>query len=153
MIILWVITSYCILIKSLYLPSQSATSPQASARICQWSSFLSAYEYNLKFRDNLSHANADALSRVSSETDTHPEVILLMEHFCNSPVIAHDIQAAIRNDSLLSKVLQYVHRGWPDNNMGGAELSLFSYREMNSLCRYILGIMCDSSFSTSQGCL
>ena len=71
MIILWVITSYCILIKSLYLPSQSATSPQASARICQWSLFLSAYEYNLKFRDNLSHANAVALSRVSSETDTH----------------------------------------------------------------------------------
>ena len=56
----------------------SATSPQASARICWWSSFLSAYEYNLKYRDILSHSNADTLSRlplavVPPETDTPPE--------------------------------------------------------------------------------
>ena len=107
--------------------------PQASARIRSWSLFLSAYEYNLKFRDTLSHSNADALSRlplavVPSETDTSPEVILLMEHLCNSPVTAHDIQAATRKDPLLSKVFQYVCRGWSDNSKGGAELSPFFTR-------------------------
>ena len=33
------------------LNEHRATSPQALARIRQWSLFLSAYEYNLKFRD------------------------------------------------------------------------------------------------------
>ena len=115
------------------------TSPHASARIRQWSLFLSAYEYNLKFRDTLSRANADALSSltlavVPPETDTPPEVILLMEHLCDSPVTAHDIQAATRKDPLLSKVLQYVRRGWPDNK-GGTDLSPFSHGELNSLCK------------------
>ena len=115
------------------LNEHRATSPQASARIRRWSLFLSAYEYNLKFRDTLSHSNADALSRlplavVPAETDTPPEVILLMEHLCDSPVTAHDIQAATWKDPLLSKVLQYVRRGWPDNNTGGADLSPFFTR-------------------------
>ena len=57
------------------LNEHRATSPQALARIRRWSLFLSAYEYNLKFRDTLSHCNADALSRlplavVPAETDT-----------------------------------------------------------------------------------
>ena len=55
-------------------------------------------------------------------------VILLMEHLCDSPVTAYDIQAATQKDPLLSKVLQYVSRGWPENNMGGADLSPFFTR-------------------------
>ena len=58
------------------------------------------------------------LARFSSE-------VMLMEHLCNSPVTAHCTQAATQKDPLLSKVLQYVRRGWPDNNTGGAELSPF----------------------------
>ena len=115
------------------LNEHHVTSPQAFARIHWWSLFFSAYEYNLKFRDTLSHANADALSRlplvvVPPETDTPPEVILLMEHLCDSSVTAHDIQAATQKDPLLSKVLQYVCRGWPDSNMGGTDLSPFFTR-------------------------
>ena len=57
------------------LNEHHATSPQASATIRQWSLFLSAFEYNLKYRDTLSHVSADTLSRlllavVPSETDT-----------------------------------------------------------------------------------
>ena len=82
-----------------------------------------------------SHANADALSRlplavVPPETDTPHEVILLMEHLCDSPVTAHNIQAATQKDPLLSKVLQYVHRGWPHNNTGGTDLSPFFTRRV-----------------------
>ena len=115
------------------------SSPQASARIRRLSLFLSAYEYNLKFRDTLSHSNAGALSRlplakVPPEIDTPPEVILLMEHLCNSTVTAHNIQAAMQKDPLLSKVLYYVRRGWPDINTGGADLSpYFTWRAEFSL--------------------
>ena len=72
---------------------------------------------------------------VPPETDTPPEVILFMEHLCNSPVAAHDIQAATWKDPLMSKVLQYVCRGWPDINTVGADLSPFSRGELNSLCK------------------
>ena len=41
---------------------------------------------------------------------------------------AHDIQAATQKDPLLSKVLQYVRRGWPDSNTGGTDLSPFFTR-------------------------
>jgi len=88
--------------------------------------------------ETLSRANVDAVSRlplaaVPSETDTPHEVILLMEHLCDSPVTAHDIQAATQKDPFLSKVLQYVRRSWPDNNTGGALSPFFTRKAELSL--------------------
>ena len=46
------------------LSEHRGTSPQASARICQWSLLLSMYEYTLKFRRTEAHGIVDALSRL-----------------------------------------------------------------------------------------
>ena len=97
-----------------------STSPQASARIKRWSLFLSSYEYKLVFRNTESHANADALSRLPlleepAESDTPPEIVLLVEHLEDSLVTAADIRKWTRKDPNLSKVLQYIMQGWPSH--------------------------------------
>lgn len=94
------------------------TSAQASARIRRWSLLLSAYEYKITFRKTHEHRNADALSRLplpqtQSESKTPPELVLLMEHLDDSPITARHIRVWTRRDPVLSKVLQYVERGWP----------------------------------------
>ena len=82
------------------------TSAQASARVRRWSLLLSAYEYSITFRNTHAHANADALSRlplplVQTESNTPPELVLLMEHLDESPVTAKHIQAWTRRDPVI----------------------------------------------------
>lgn len=96
------------------------TSPQASARIRRWSLLLSAYEYTITFRSTQAHSNADALSRlplpvVQTESKTPPELVLLLEHLEESPVTAQHIRVWTRRDQELSRVLQFIERGWPSN--------------------------------------
>ena len=81
------------------LGGHKPTSPQASARIRRWSLYLSMFEYTLKFRNTLAHANADALSRLPlpekpTVSQTPPELVLLADHLANSPVTADQIRAA-----------------------------------------------------------
>ena len=102
------------------LKEDRPTSAQASARIKRWSLFLSSYEYTLTFRNTLAHANADALSRlplpVAPATETpQPELVLLTEHLAESPISASDIRMWTARDPKLSRVLQYVQQGWPNN--------------------------------------
>ena len=64
--------------------------------------------------------NADALSRLplpeaQKESSAPPELVLLMEYLDYSPVTAHHIRVWTRRDPALSKVLQYVQRGWPSS--------------------------------------
>ena len=96
------------------------TSTQASARIRRWSLLLSAYEYTITFRKTQAHGNADALSRlplpqIQTKSKTPPELVLLMEHLDDSPVTARHIRVWSRRDVVLSKVLQFVERGWPSD--------------------------------------
>ena len=99
-------------------PTHKPTSPQASARVHQWSLLLSAYEYTMKFRCTSEHSNADALSRVPlreipAQTETPAELVLLMEHLADSPVTAKQIQVWTRRDPTLSTVMHYLQHGWP----------------------------------------
>ena len=94
------------------------TSPQASARIHRWSLYLSMFEYTLKFRRTTAHANADALSRLPLLVEpaavvTPPELVLLTEHFSNSPISADQIRTQTRKDPVLGQTLQYLEQGWP----------------------------------------
>ena len=100
------------------LNEKKPTSPQASARIRRWSLFLSAYEYTLVFRKTEAHGNADALSRlplleVPAQTQTPPELVLLMDHLNESPITAEQISTWTRRDPSLSALLQMVKQGWP----------------------------------------
>ena len=108
-------------------------SPQASGRIKSWSLFLSSYEYTLSFRKTGAHANADALSRLPlpeepSKTTVEPELVLLAEHLDESPITAADIRTWTSRDPKLSRVLQYVQYGWPNN--GDSELEPYSSRRL-----------------------
>ena len=114
------------------------TSTQASARIRRWSLFLSAYEYTITFRNTRAHGNADALSRlplpiVQTEPKTPPELVLLLEHLEESPVTVQHIRVWTRRDPELSKVLQFIERGWPPN--GDKSLSAYSAKR-NELSVY-----------------
>ena len=124
------------------LHEHRATSAQASARIRRWSLLLSAYEYTISFRKTQSHQNADALSRLplphlQTESKTPPELVLLMNHLDESPVTAQHIRAWTRRDTVLSKVLHYVQRGWPSD----CDKSLAMYSSKRS------------ELSVSQGCV
>ena len=95
------------------LHKHKPTSAQSSARIRRWSLLLSAYEYKISFRKTEDHGNADALSRLplkttSLETPQPPELVLLMNHLGESPVTARHIRVWT-----LSKVKDYIERGWP----------------------------------------
>ena len=93
------------------------TSAQASARIHRWS-LLSTYEY-IRFRNTHAHSNVNALSRLpvsetQKESKTPPELVLLMKYLEDSPVTARHIVVWTRRDPVLSKVLNHVEQGWPN---------------------------------------
>ena len=76
------------------------------------------FEYTLKFRNTIAHANADALSRlplpeVPTVNQTPPELVLLADRLSNSPVTAHQICDQMRKDPQLAPVVQFVQQGWP----------------------------------------
>ena len=110
-----------------------ATSQQASSRIKRWSLFLSNYEYQLVFRNTTAHANADALSRLPlpelpAKVFEEPELVLLAEHLQDSPVTADDIRVWTQRDQKLTRVLEYIQRGWPTD--GDPELEPYSSRRL-----------------------
>ena len=87
------------------LGGQKPMSPQASARICRWSLYLSMFQYTLQFRNTTAHANADALSRLPLPVTTAVARVgasnrSLSRFACN----------ATRRDPQLASVLQFVQQ-------------------------------------------
>ena len=69
------------------------------------------------FRKTEAHGIADALSRLPlleapAQTQTPPELVLLMDHLNESPVTVEHIRAWTRFDPSLSAFLQAVKQGW-----------------------------------------
>ena len=98
------------------LDGQKPTSPQASARIRQWSLYMSLFEYTMKFRNTTAHTNADALSRLPPPVEPAistlpPELVLFADHLSNSPVTTDQIRDCTRKDPQLSKIVQFVQQG------------------------------------------
>ena len=89
----------------------------AAARLQRWAILLSAYIYDIQFRNTAAHGNADALSRLPLPTKS-PEYLSEV-HLCNVeqieslPVTSQSIRRCTRQDSVLSKVLDYTLKGWP----------------------------------------
>ena len=70
------------------------------------------------FHNTTSHTNADALSRLPlpvepAKIELEPELVLLAEHLADSPETANDIRIWTERDAKLSRVLQFLHQGWP----------------------------------------
>lgn len=89
-----------------------------SPRMLRWSIILSAYSYTLTYHPGKSIANADALSRLpltSPEVDipAAPEVLML-ECSPEVPLSSKMIAKLSIRDPLLSRVLNFALKGWPD---------------------------------------
>ena len=94
--------------------------PLAAARLQRWAILLSAYQYDIVYRDTKSHANADALSRLSLHClEEHTSCvgasyIFNMTQIESLPITSSQLENATRYDPILGKVLHYTRYGWPD---------------------------------------
>ena len=90
----------------------------SAARMQRWALLLSAYSYTILFRPTQAHGNADGLSRLpvrETQASEGPDAAAVF-NVCqleSLPVQARDLEVATRQDALLSKVLRYTQRGWP----------------------------------------
>ena len=129
----------------LFDPKQ-ATSNTAAARIQRWSLFLSNYDYTVEHKKGINNSNADALSRLPLPT-TH-SILEELAHVQQvqvgqinaSPMDSKQIRIASINDPILSRVLGFVSRGWP-NLCPSEELKPFYLRstELTSEDHVLLG--------------
>ena len=103
--------------------------PLAAARMQRWALLLSAYNYSIEFRPTAAHANADGLSRIPLGT-RHPastDSIFTIGQIQALPVTAEQIATATRQDVVLSRVLNFVKEGWPEEV--SKELEPFARRQ------------------------
>ena len=100
--------------------SQQATSATGVAKIQRLSLYLSNFNYQVEYRKGCENSNADALSRLpltSTEStleelsNVQPVQVSLIE---STPIDSKQCKMAMLRDPILSKVLNFVLRGWPD---------------------------------------
>ncbi|XP_060546776.1 gypsy retrotransposon integrase-like protein 1 [Pantherophis guttatus] len=123
------------------LAGDRQTPVMISPRMSRWVEFLAGYSYHLIYRPGSAIAHADALSRCPVPTpasDLAPaSSVLLVEDF-DFPLTASDISAGSLADPAISKVLDWVRRGWP-KGPAPADLLPFFQRQ--------------NELSTQRGCL
>ena len=93
--------------------------PMAAARLQRWALKLSAYTYEIKFRRTQDHSNADCLSRLpvncGDSSDLVSESTIFNIHQIESlPITSSQLARATRTDKTLSRVYQFILKGWPD---------------------------------------
>ena len=114
----------------------------AAARMQRWALILSAHQYEIEYRSSSQHANADALSRLpnmSVPAKSEEAGIYHVSIVDQVPIRARDIEKATRNDSVLSRALDYTRNGWPSHISNPGDLCPFLYRK--------------NELSVEQGCL
>ncbi|XP_015271835.1 PREDICTED: uncharacterized protein K02A2.6-like, partial [Gekko japonicus] len=113
-----------------------------SARMLRWALFLSAYDYDLEHRPGKAIGHADALSRCplpGLDSDPAPaSEVLAIDELSQAPITSKDIAAASAKDIVISRVLNWVWRGWP---VGSVEPEFACYK------------MRQNELSVSKGCL
>ena len=81
----------------------------AAARLQRWALLLSAYTYDVKYRSNRDHGNADYLSRLPLSTTLKDKpdssAFYMLSQLEQLPVTNEEIQNKIRKDRILGKVL------------------------------------------------
>ena len=91
--------------------------PMAAARLQRWALLLSAYIYTIEFKPTQQHANADGLSRLPLGDRQPPSTCsaFVVGQLQALPVTSEQLEAATRQDPLLSRVHQYIKEGWPSS--------------------------------------
>ena len=101
---------------------------EVSGRILRWALLLSAYNYVLKYRPGVDHANCDGISRLplplESEDDVSTQVVSvqLLDVDC-CPVSEEEVRELTRREPVMSKLLRVVLQGW--NGVADPELRDF----------------------------
>ena len=94
----------------------------AASRLQRWAIILSDYTYNIQYKPTKEHGNADTLSRFPVTNDDCFEKEQSLELVVNLvqtnqlekfPIKAEDIQKVTKEDEVLSKVCEYIQKGWP----------------------------------------
>ena len=117
----------------LFNPSRS-TPEIISPRMLRWSLLLGAYDYTLVHRPGAKISHADALSRspareIAETLETKFLDVFLLGLEDRSPVTAEEIASATRSDPILSRVLDWSLRGWPNT---GEDSSFAQYYTRSS---------------------
>ena len=89
----------------------------AAARLQRWALILAAYRYDIKFKSTEDHANADGLSRLPLPRQTigsEEASIFNIKQMEALPVTAMKLRRCTRYDPVLSRVLKFTKRGWPN---------------------------------------
>lgn len=81
-----------------------------------WTEFLAVYSYCLEYQSGKQMGHTDALSRcpIPQETqDPAPASMILLIEDLDLFLSATDIAGHSKEDPILSKILDWVCRGWP----------------------------------------
>ena len=103
-----------------YLFSETRGIPTlASARIQCWALTLSAYDYQINYKEGSRHANADLLSRLPlpetvKDIPVPGETVLLFETLQASTFTAVQIRLWTDRDPVLSRVRNLLLKGWSE---------------------------------------
>lgn len=106
-----------------------------------WTVFLGAYNYQLSYRLGKHISHVDALSRCPlPETldDPAPELQVLLIEDLHLPITAADIARYSSREPVISRVLDWALRGWPQDPVAPEFLPYFT---------------CHSELSVQKGCL
>uniref|UniRef100_A0A803JUZ6 Gypsy retrotransposon integrase-like protein 1 n=1 Tax=Xenopus tropicalis TaxID=8364 RepID=A0A803JUZ6_XENTR len=99
------------------LKNNGPTAQIISPRMLRWCLLLNAYDYELQYRPGKDISNADALSRLPLNTPDFQvpalSEVLMLESLPSPPLQASDIARMTATDPVLSRVLNWVWRGWP----------------------------------------
>ena len=103
----------------------------ASSHLQRWALTLSAYDYDIRYKRRVEHANADVFSRLPlpemlSEVPMPGDAVLLFETLQKTPTMAADIRMWTNRDPVLSEVRDRVIHGW--RGMAGKEFAPFQQR-------------------------
>ena len=96
----------------------------ATSRLQRWAIQLSAYNYDIRYRNTKLNQNADTLSRLPIEEslDVNDDSLFWCEEAArvnqiqleNLPITAKKIALATRNDIILQRVSHFIATGWPE---------------------------------------
>ena len=95
----------------------------AAARLIRYGVFLSQFDFEVRYRPGSKHGNADGLSRLISDAatnsadDTMDEAaVCAVRQLEALPVDSKEVRNASKSDPILSKVFDFVEKGWPEKN-------------------------------------
>ena len=105
----------------------------AAARLQRWALLLAAYQYDIEYRSTEKHVNADCLSRLpiqckkSNKGIDEAKLINLLQ-VESLPMDVDHVRKATQNDPMLSRVLQFVMKGWPEKPIAPEVTQYFNKR-------------------------